>query len=75
MEKLLQSAKFPGGKINQIDGLRVDYNDGFGLIRPSNTTPSLVMRFEGDTKEALERIQSIFKEQLLLIDPKLQLPI
>ncbi|EKE01057.1 MAG: hypothetical protein ACD_21C00228G0006 [uncultured bacterium] len=75
MEKFVQNAKFPGGKINTIDGLRVDYNDGFGLVRPSNTSPYLIMRFEGDTQEALVRIQDIFKEQLLLLDPKLQLPI
>ncbi|MEI8055349.1 MAG: phosphomannomutase/phosphoglucomutase [bacterium] len=75
MEKLAKSAKFPGGAVNRIDGLRVDYKDGFGLIRPSNTTPYLIMRFEGDTDLALKRIQNIFKEQLLLLDPKLQLPI
>jgi phosphomannomutase/phosphoglucomutase len=44
---------FPGGQITDIDGLRVDFSDGFGLVRASNTTPSLVVRFEGDTKEAL----------------------
>jgi phosphomannomutase/phosphoglucomutase len=75
MEKLVASAKFPGGEVNKIDGLRVDYKDGFGLVRPSNTTPCLIMRFEGDTAIALNRIQSIFKEQLLLSDPTLQLPI
>ena len=75
MDKLIQSAKFPGGKINKIDGIRVDYEDGFGLVRPSNTSPYLVMRFEGDTEEVLERIQKIFKEQLLLVDPNLQLSI
>lgn len=74
MEQLVQNANFPGGKINTIDGLRVDYSNGFGLIRPSNTTPCLVMRFEGDTEEDLKRIQNIFKEQLLQLDPTLQLP-
>lgn len=75
MKQLVESAVFPGGDINKIDGLRVDYKDGFGLVRPSNTTPCLVMRFEGDTAEALKRIQKAFKEQLLLLDPTLQLPI
>ena len=75
MEKLVEKAKFPGGEINKIDGLRVDYKDGFGLVRSSNTTPYLIMRFEGDTDLALKRIQNIFKEQLLLLDPTLQLPI
>lgn len=74
MEKIIQNAKFPGGKINTIDGLRVDYNDGFGLVRPSNTSPYLIMRFEGDTKEDLDRIQNAFKEQLLALNPKLQWP-
>lgn len=74
MEKFVQNAKFPGGQINKIDGLRVDYSNSFGLVRPSNTTPCLVMRFEGDTALALKRIQNAFKEQLLLLDPKLQLP-
>lgn len=75
MENLVHNAKFSGGKINTIDGLRVDYDNGFGLVRPSNTSPYLTMRFEGDTAEDLKRIQDIFKEQLLLINPTLQLPI
>lgn len=74
MQRLVKQAKILDGKHNMIDGLRIDYDDGFGLIRASNTTPHLIMRFEGDTKYALERIQGIFKEQLLLLDPKLQLP-
>lgn len=75
MEKLIQHADFPGGKINTIDGLRVDYSNGFGLIRPSNTTPCLIMRFEGDTPEDLEHIKQVFKELLLRMDANLQLPI
>lgn len=75
MEKLVQEAKFPGGHITTIDGLRVDYADSFGLVRPSNTSPYLTMRFEGDTAESLERIKKLFREQLLLIDPTLKLPI
>jgi phosphomannomutase len=50
--------KFPGGEVGTIDGLRVDYADGFGLIRVSNTTPVLVLRFEGHTPEALHRIEA-----------------
>jgi phosphomannomutase / phosphoglucomutase len=75
MEKLIKQAKFPDGEINKIDGLRVDYKDGFGLVRSSNTTPYLIMRFEGDSAEILKRIQHSFKEQLLLLDNNLQLPI
>ncbi len=51
-------APFATAKINPIDGLRVDWNDGFGLIRASNTTPVLVLRFEGHTEVALHRIES-----------------
>jgi len=61
--------------VNDIDGLRVDYSDGFGLIRPSNTTPMLVLRFEGDTEEALVRIENTFKTQILALDASLQWPI
>lgn len=75
MQKLVESAKFPGGTVNSIDGLRVDYADGFGLIRPSNTTPMLVLRFEGDTEEALVRIENTFKTQILALDASLQWPI
>ncbi len=75
MEAFVKNAKFPGGKVNTIDGIRVDYDHSFGLVRPSNTSPYLIMRFEGDTKEDLVRIQSIFKEELLRLDPQLQLPI
>ncbi|MDR1012564.1 MAG: phosphomannomutase/phosphoglucomutase [Coxiellaceae bacterium] len=75
MEKFISEAKFQNGKINTIDGLRVDYNNGFGLIRSSNTSPYLIMRFEGDTLIDLVHIQNIFKQELLRLEPKLQLPI
>ncbi len=57
VEKLLEVADFPGAEVVTIDGLRVDYEDGFGLIRSSNTTPVLVLRFEGHTEAALHRIE------------------
>ena len=47
-----------------LDGLRVEYEDGFGLLRASNTTPSLVLRFEGDDSKALKRIQAEFRKLL-----------
>lgn len=59
--------------INTIDGLRIDWNDGFGLIRASNTTPVLVLRFEGHTPEALERIQSRMVALLKQVKPDAQL--
>ncbi len=74
MEKLKQASSFGDAKLTTIDGLRVDFADSWGLVRASNTTPSLVLRFEGDSKEALIRIGSLFKKTLLRIDPKLKLP-
>jgi phosphomannomutase len=60
---------FPGGEVGTIDGLRVDFADGFGLIRASNTTPVLVLRFEGHTPEALVRIQADFMAALKGVKP------
>jgi phosphomannomutase len=70
MTKLLAAADFPDAQeIITIDGLRVDFADGFGLIRASNTTPVLVLRFEGHTPEALARIQSQMMALLLKVKP------
>jgi phosphomannomutase len=60
VEKLIALAKFDApAKLSTIDGVRVDWPDGFGLIRASNTTPVLVLRFEGQTTEALHRIEAV----------------
>jgi phosphomannomutase len=64
--------KFEGGEVGTIDGLRVDFADGFGLIRGSNTTPVLVLRFEGHTDEALHRIEAQFMAALLEVKPDAQ---
>ncbi len=64
IKELVAQADFPGAKITTIDGLRVDFDDGFGLVRASNTQPVLVFRFEGTSRAALERIQSRFKALL-----------
>lgn len=64
LEKLKNCAKFPNAEIVTLDGLRVEYEDGFGLLRASNTTPSLVLRFEGDDNKALKRIQATFRKLL-----------
>jgi phosphomannomutase len=70
VQKLLETAKFVGAKeIITIDGLRAEYDDGFGLIRSSNTTPVLVMRFEGQTQEALHRIEHDFMAALRQVKP------
>jgi phosphomannomutase len=74
MRTFLAKAKFSDAKITTIDGLRADFMDGWGLIRASNTTACLVLRFDADTSEALDRIQRLFKEQLLAVDPDLMLP-
>lgn len=67
-------AEFDQARVSTIDGLRADFPDGWGLVRASNTTPVLVLRFEGDDRAALERIQALFRDQLLAIDPNLKLP-
>ena len=64
MDKLKQHASFNDAEVSTIDGLRADFSDGFGLIRPSNTTPILVLRFEADNQPALERIQNEFKAMI-----------
>jgi phosphomannomutase/phosphoglucomutase len=75
IEKMHHSAQFPGAdEIITIDGLRVEYPDGFGLARSSNTTPVLVMRFEGDSAQALSRIQAEFKREILRAQPDASLP-
>jgi phosphomannomutase/phosphoglucomutase len=74
MKALIAKADFTDGLINHIDGLRVDYPDGWGLVRASNTTPSLVIRFEADDQQTLQNIQDRFRKQLLKLDPGLRLP-
>ncbi|MEC4746874.1 phosphomannomutase/phosphoglucomutase [Methylomicrobium sp. Wu6] len=74
IEKLLKTAKFPGAEMTTIDGLRVDFPDGFGLVRASNTTPSLVIRFEADTRESLHKIQQQFSQLIKTVKPDSLLP-
>jgi phosphomannomutase len=73
VEQLLKFAKFPGAQVTKIDGIRADYKDGFGLIRASNTTPVLVLRFEGHTQKALDRIQEEFLTLLKTVKPDAEL--
>jgi phosphomannomutase len=61
--------KFSGAEVNTIDGVRVDWPDGFGLIRASNTTPVLVLRFEGHTQDALHRIEGVMMAALKSVKP------
>jgi phosphomannomutase/phosphoglucomutase len=75
VERLRREASFDSARdVITIDGVRVDYADGFGLVRPSNTTPVLVLRFEADDAAALARIQSEFRRALLAIKPDAKLP-
>ncbi|MDE2440794.1 MAG: phosphomannomutase/phosphoglucomutase [Betaproteobacteria bacterium] len=75
IDKLKVNGKFDGAEeIITIDGVRVEYPDGFGLARPSNTTPVVVLRFEADNAAALERIQNGFRQALNAVWPGIQLP-
>lgn len=72
--KFVAQASFDDARISTIDGVRADWPDGWGLVRCSNTTPSLVLRFDADDEDALKRIQEIFRAQILAVDPSLSLP-
>jgi len=74
MEKLLDNADFGSANLTMIDGIRADYADGWGLVRASNTTPCLVLRFEGQTKEAMVKVQARFKQVMHNIDATLDMP-
>ncbi len=75
IDRLRSEARFPGAeRIVDIDGLRVEYPDGFGLARSSNTTPVVVLRFEAETPEALERIQGEFRRVILATKADARLP-
>jgi len=70
VQQLVQSAAFEApAQVSTIDGLRVDWPDGFGLIRASNTTPVLVLRFEGQNQAALDRIRSAMWQALQVVKP------
>jgi len=64
VERLIAEGEFGEGKRSTIDGLRVDYEDGWGLCRVSNTSPKLVTRYEGKTEAALQRIQELFEQNI-----------
>ena len=74
IERLQQQGEWGDGSVTTLDGVRVDYANGWGLIRASNTTPILVLRFEGESEAELQRIQQLFKAQLLNVEPSLSLP-
>ncbi|HEV7490484.1 MAG TPA: phosphomannomutase/phosphoglucomutase [Rhodanobacteraceae bacterium] len=74
IENFRQRATFEGARITTIDGVRADWPDGWGLVRASNTTPVLVLRFDADSAQALKRVQDAFRTQLLALDSSLPLP-
>jgi phosphomannomutase/phosphoglucomutase len=75
IDKLRTTARFEGAReVITIDGLRVEYPDGFGLARPSNTTPVIVLRFEADDEAALKRIQGDFRRAILAVKADARLP-
>ncbi len=74
VQRVQAAAAFEGARLSTIDGVRADWPDGWGLVRASNTTPVLVLRFDADSREAMARIQQTFRDQLLALDPELALP-
>jgi phosphomannomutase len=73
MERVKTLACFSEGKLIEIDGIRVEFADGWGLVRASNTSPALLLRFEADTPAGLSRIQDEFRQLLLRADNSLSI--
>ena len=74
IEAFVANARFEGARVSTIDGVRADWPDGWGLVRASNTTPILVLRFEADDEAALARVQDAFRQALLAVRGDLSLP-
>lgn len=72
MNKIIRSADFSTGKVNTMDGIRVDFAEGWGLLRASNTSSALTARFEAESEEALEMIRGEFRAQIGLVAPSLK---
>jgi len=72
IKKLAATADFGDGTVTSIDGVRVDYPSGWGLVRASNTSPKLTLRFEADTAEALNEVQDRFRAQLAKVHESLK---
>ena len=73
MDRIIRNTDFSSGKVNTMDGIRVDFSEGWGLLRASNTNSVLTARFEATSEEALEMIMSEFREQIALVDSTLEL--
>lgn len=74
MESFHAAASFDDARVTTIDGIRVDWPDGWGLVRASNTSPALIFRFDADSGKSLERIKQAFRQRLLAVDQNLPLP-
>jgi len=74
IDKFREKSSFEGARVTTIDGVRADWPDGWGLVRASNTTPVLVLRFDADNESAQTRIKDTFRRQLLAVDANLKLP-
>jgi phosphomannomutase/phosphoglucomutase len=71
--RIVNGAEFSSGKVNTMDGIRVDFAEGWGLVRASNTSPALTARFEADSEESLKNIMDEFHAQIALVEPDLEL--
>ena len=72
VEKFIEESEFDGANVIDIDGIRVEFTEGWGLLRASNTSPVLVLRFEAETEDGLEGIKNIFYQNLKKITPNLE---
>ena len=73
LKHLLKKMNFPNADVNLLDGVRVSYENSWGLLRASNTSPKLVLRFEGNSQDDLEDIKEKFETNLKIIFPDLEL--
>jgi phosphomannomutase/phosphoglucomutase len=74
IERFIAEAQFGDGKRNDLDGLRVDFETGWGLLRASNTSAALTARFEANNEVELQRIMGLFRQQLASVDPGVDIP-
>ena len=74
MKLIKAQADFPGAEVTEIDGIRADYKNGWGLIRASNTSPALLLRFEADSAAILAQIQAEFRQLLNQVEKSLPIP-
>ncbi len=74
VEKMIANGDMPGAKLIKIDGLRAEFQHGWGLMRASNTMPAVIFRFEADDVNGMKHVQDIFRQELLKIDPELKPP-